>query len=188
MTFPPLVTLLWEVTAQSISSIWLHAHLLDVDRQAIINQRLGLFISPHSQTTFNNFFKDVFTSGDKEVCEVTLNQKGDSPPQVVHLEAIIDASVGQREACRVVLVDISERKQAEDLLREQSTHDGLTGLYNRSFFMTELSRFERGRNFPLSIVVADVDQLKSTNDQYGHAAGDIIAETCCPGPDCRLSD
>lgn len=150
------------------------SYLFGMERKAIIKQQLGLFISPQSQATFNNFIKKVFTSGDKETCEVTLVQKGESPPLWVQLEAIIDASEGQREACRVVLVDISDRKQAEDLLREQSTHDEFTGLYNRSFFMTELARLERGRNFPISVVMADVDNLKYTNDQYGHAAGDVL--------------
>lgn len=150
------------------------SYLFGMERDAIIDQRLGLFISQQSQTTFNNFIKKVFTSGDKETCEVTLLQKEESPPVWVHLEAIIDASDGQQEACRVVLVDISERKRAEELLREKSTHDELTGLYNRSFFMAELARIERGRNFPISIVMADVDKLKYTNDHYGHAAGDVV--------------
>lgn len=150
------------------------SYLFGRERQAIINQQLGLFISQQSQTTFSNFIKKVFTSGDKETCEVTLIEKEESPPVWVHLEAIIDASAGEQEACRVALVDISERKQAEELLREKSTHDELTGLYNRSFFMAELARLERGRNFPVSIVMADVDKLKYTNDQYGHAAGDAL--------------
>jgi diguanylate cyclase (GGDEF)-like protein len=50
----------------------------------------------------------------------------------------------------------------------------LTGLYNRAFFMGEMERLERGRVFPISIVVVDVDKLKTTNDKYGHAAGDAL--------------
>ena len=157
------------------------SYLLNVDREVIINQRLGLFISPQSQSSFNDLFERVFTSGNKETCEVTLQQKGGSPQVWVHLEAIIDASGGQREACRVVLVDISDRKQAEDLLREQSTHDILTGLFNRSFFISELARFERGRNFPISIVMADIDHLKFTNDHHGHAAGDLLLKRVAEG-------
>ena len=48
------------------------------------------------------------------------------------------------------------RKQAEDNLRLLSTHDVLTGLYNRVFFEEEMARIERGRQFPVSIVMADV--------------------------------
>ena len=76
----------------------------------------------------------------------------------------------------VVLVfrDITERKQAEDKLQYLSTHDILTGLYNRAYFEEELARLERGRHFPVSVIVGDIDRFKSTNDIYGHAAGDKV--------------
>ena len=62
----------------------------------------------------------------------------------------------------------------EDELRYMSTHDSLTDLYNRAFFEVELARFERGRIFPVSIVMADVDGLKTVNDTRGHRAGDEL--------------
>ncbi|MBT7991755.1 MAG: diguanylate cyclase [Anaerolineae bacterium] len=67
-----------------------------------------------------------------------------------------------------------KRKQAEEELIYLSTHDALTGLYNRAFFVEEMARLERGRGFPVSIVMADVDRLKETNDQEGHATGDAL--------------
>lgn len=70
--------------------------------------------------------------------------------------------------------DITERKQAEESLRYLSTHDRMTGLYNHGFFVEEMARLERGRNFPVSVVLADVDHLKDANDHYGHAAGDAL--------------
>ncbi len=66
------------------------------------------------------------------------------------------------------------RKQTEEKLRLLSTHDILTGLYNRSFFEGEMERLERGRQFPVSIMMADVDHLKEVNDRDGHAAGDKL--------------
>ena len=72
------------------------------------------------------------------------------------------------------LLDISERKQAELKLRYLSSHDILTGIYNRAYFDEELERLKKGRKFPVSIVMADVDRLKEVNDQQGHAAGDEL--------------
>lgn len=71
-------------------------------------------------------------------------------------------------------IDISERKRMEEQLRYLSTHDALTGLYNRAYFEEEMSRLERGRHFPVSIIMVDVDHLKTVNDSLGHAAGDDL--------------
>lgn len=70
--------------------------------------------------------------------------------------------------------EITSRKRAEEQLRHQGTHDALTGIYNRTFFETELARLEHSRDFPISIVVADVDKLKVVNDARGHALGDEL--------------
>lgn len=62
-------------------------------------------------------------------------------------------------------------------LRQQAIHDTLTGLYNRLYleetFDRELYRQERS-NQPLSVLIIDLDHLKSVNDFYGHAAGDAV--------------
>lgn len=70
--------------------------------------------------------------------------------------------------------DITERKQYEDNLRYLGTHDPLTGLYNRAYFDAELQRLESGREYPVSIVMADIDGLKAVNDKQGHDQGDRI--------------
>jgi diguanylate cyclase (GGDEF)-like protein len=60
-------------------------------------------------------------------------------------------------------------------LRLMSTHDALTGLYNRGYFDERLSEeLLRARRYhrPLSIALLDLDHFKSVNDKYGHAAGD----------------
>ena len=72
------------------------------------------------------------------------------------------------------LLDISDRKRSELKLRYLSTHDMLTGIYNRAYFDEELDRLKKGRKFPVSIVMADVDRLKEANDHLGHAAGDEL--------------
>lgn len=70
--------------------------------------------------------------------------------------------------------DITARKQYEENLHYLGTHDPLTGLYNRAYFDAELQRLDNSRDFPISIVVADIDGLKTVNDSQGHAAGDQL--------------
>jgi diguanylate cyclase (GGDEF)-like protein/PAS domain S-box-containing protein len=71
-------------------------------------------------------------------------------------------------------LDITEQKELEEKLREMSQHDGLTQLYNRSYFEEELARTERGRSYPVTILMVDVDELKRTNDTLGHPEGDKL--------------
>ncbi|HMN01156.1 MAG TPA: GGDEF domain-containing protein [Geobacter anodireducens] len=64
--------------------------------------------------------------------------------------------------------------EKEDRLVHLSNHDSLTGLYNRLFFEAEMQRIDRGRHFPVSMVMVDVDNLKAANDTFGHTAGDTL--------------
>ncbi|MBF0457396.1 MAG: diguanylate cyclase [Nitrospirae bacterium] len=70
--------------------------------------------------------------------------------------------------------DITERKREEEKLKYSSTHDAMTGLYNRAFFDDELGRIAHGPLFPVSFIVADLDGLKRVNDSIGHEAGDQL--------------
>jgi len=66
-------------------------------------------------------------------------------------------------------------KSYQDLLRHQSTMDGLTGLPNRRAFDELLAHeWRRGARLesPLSLILMDIDHFKQYNDHYGHLAGD----------------
>jgi len=75
---------------------------------------------------------------------------------------------------QVALTDITARKKAEAYLEFLGKHDVLTKLYNRSFYVDEIARLERSDLAPTTIVIADLNGLKETNDQFGHAAGDQL--------------
>ena len=70
--------------------------------------------------------------------------------------------------------DITARKRTESQLYYLSTHDAITGLFNRAHFEAEVERLEHSRRFPISIIVADADNMKMVNDSLGHAAGDEL--------------
>lgn len=72
---------------------------------------------------------------------------------------------------------LAQIERLKDELREQSIHDALTGLFNRRYleeiFQREIARAERG-NYPLSLVIIDIDHFKELNDTCGHAQGDNL--------------
>jgi diguanylate cyclase (GGDEF)-like protein len=71
---------------------------------------------------------------------------------------------------------IAARTQVEKRLRYLSTHDTMTELYNRAFFEEELARLKHSRQFPVSLIMADLDDLKIANDRFGHGAGDQLLQ------------
>jgi diguanylate cyclase (GGDEF)-like protein/PAS domain S-box-containing protein len=79
------------------------------------------------------------------------------------------------ENCVGVMFDnITDRKKSEEEIVYLSYHDQLTGLYNRRYFEEELRRYDIPRNYPIAIIMADVNGLKFTNDSFGHQLGDRL--------------
>jgi len=76
------------------------------------------------------------------------------------------------------IVELQDRLiRAQEALREEATHDPLTGLLNRraclDALVAELHRGSRIRK-PVSIAMADIDHFKNINDAHGHLAGDAV--------------
>ena len=74
----------------------------------------------------------------------------------------------------VTFMDISERKQKEREILYLSCYDMLTGLQNRRCFEDNRARMDVPGNLPLSVIFADINGLKLTNDVFGHSAGDEL--------------
>jgi diguanylate cyclase (GGDEF)-like protein len=72
-----------------------------------------------------------------------------------------------------ILVDITDRKNLETALREQSLRDPLTGCYNRRFVL-ELANRTPTSSEQWGCIYVDVDHFKQYNDTHGHAAGDTV--------------
>ena len=74
--------------------------------------------------------------------------------------------------------DITDKKSAEQKLQHEATHDILTGLPNRSYFMNRLhAALERTREvvgYKASILFIDLDRFKYVNDSLGHLIGDEL--------------
>jgi diguanylate cyclase (GGDEF)-like protein/PAS domain S-box-containing protein len=76
-----------------------------------------------------------------------------------------------------VMRDVSERREAGELLRRATSCDHLTGLANRRAFFEEaqqeLTRWQRVPR-ELTLIMFDADHFKTINDSWGHPAGDAV--------------
>jgi len=92
-----------------------------------------------------------------------------------------------------VVRDITERKAAEDKLRQQTeelqklhaelkvlaSHDGLTGLYNwRAFYehAGQMLKTAHRRQESTTLLMLDLDHFKQVNDRFGHPEGDRVLQ------------
>lgn len=71
----------------------------------------------------------------------------------------------------------AEEEAFQRSMYERTVRDPLTGLFNRSYFLEQLSVLALralGRGLGLAVVMLDIDRFKMINDTLGHAGGDAI--------------
>ncbi|WP_445679222.1 diguanylate cyclase domain-containing protein [Radicibacter daui] len=105
-----------------------------------------------------------------------------APVGVLKLHSPEPGAFGSREVQLLQLINgliaaalFHTARYGEDELYQRATHDAMTGLANRSLFYDRLrqavSQAER-QHGTLGVMIADMNGLKTINDQYGHRAGD----------------
>jgi diguanylate cyclase (GGDEF)-like protein len=99
------------------------------------------------------------------------------------IKSLLDAKTSRAESEKLsaqVNSLLDEIRGLQLLLREQAIRDQLTGLFNRRYLgetlERELARAQRG-NYPVSVIMIDLDNFKKLNDIYGNRVGDLILES-----------
>jgi diguanylate cyclase (GGDEF)-like protein len=98
-----------------------------------------------------------------------------------------DLTPAVQQAMQTLLVEVEDLRGEVARLKARlseaeglADRDGLTPLLNRRAFLRELSRirtFSARYGSPASLVFFDLDDFKSVNDRFGHAAGDAALKT-----------
>lgn len=141
------------------------AELFGFERPAdIIYRKFTEFFSPENGTMFMNQFRKSMASGTNSTIITSEIIKQDGKTALVEVKPMPFIKDGKLLGSQGVVHDITGRKQAEKEMMFNSTHDSLTGIYNRTFFAAELSRLERGRQFPISIIIVNVGVLGNLSE------------------------
>lgn len=80
---------------------------------------------------------------------------------------------------RIYVLDITQRKRAEEEIYLLATTDSLTGIANRRQFSTLLAgEVDRAKRYgtPMSVAMYDFDYFKRVNDTFGHDVGDAVLQ------------
>jgi diguanylate cyclase (GGDEF)-like protein/PAS domain S-box-containing protein len=103
-----------------------------------------------------------------------LHQDGSEFPLEIGLNPI---EINGKTMLLAAILDITERRRAEQRIQFMAYHDALTGLANRTLLTDRLSQaltHTKRTGSSVAVLTLDLDRFKFINDAYGHAAGDQV--------------
>jgi len=157
--------------------------VLGYEPEELLETDFGDFLHPDDYGRVQSAYEQFLAVGDREVHHYRLRRKDDS---YVWVEALwVAARDGSDESVLphgrsvvAVVRDISERKAAEDKIAFMACHDPLTTLANRILLREGLENALRyaKRGGAAAVLSIDLDDFKTINDIFGHAAGDALLQ------------
>jgi diguanylate cyclase (GGDEF)-like protein/PAS domain S-box-containing protein len=149
--------------------------LFGYERSELIGQPIEMLM-PEAQRSAHKVSREDYQSrpsvramGEPRVL-YGRSKRGELIPVEISLSPM-DSTSGR--VTIAIVRDVSRRLELEARLRYASTHDALTGLFNRTHLDAERPRLEAEAT-PLGVIIVDVDELKPVNDRLGHEAGDEV--------------
>ncbi len=143
----------------------------------LLNQKPRLLHSGRQDRLFyDNLWQSIRDSGGWQGEIWNKRKNGDIYPELLTITAV-RANQDQITDYVATHVDITERKAAEEEIRQLAFYDQLTGLPNRRKLLDRLHysiAINHRANSQFAVFMMDLDKFKAVNDKLGHAAGDEL--------------
>ena len=143
-------------------------------REALDQAALDFYVRPADRMMFLDRIKERQSITNYEMC---ARRRDGTPVWVLENATLVDGPDGPDTVIEGSVIDITERKRAEEQVRHLAYHDALTGLPNRLLLNDRLTialaQAHRSHQ-KLAVFYLDVDRFKMINDSLGHAVGDEL--------------
>lgn len=152
--------------------------MVDRDRGWLLEHTVGDLLSPED-SELDLIARDRLLAGDSDnnTRDVEFLRPDGETLWVTHSTSLLRDADGIPLFYVSQYQDITEARRIRSQLAYRAGHDQLTGLLNRSEFMSEidrhLTRDARAGN-QIAVLFCDVDEFKTINDSFGHRAGDAV--------------
>ena len=147
----------------------------------IVSKPLTLIMPEKSRGAHRKGLKRVVSTGESDIIGKTVEMTGlrkDGSEFPIEL-SLANWKTKEGIFFTGIVRDVTERKRAEETIRELAYHDSLTGLPNRMLFndrlTLELAHAQRNRQ-KFGVMMLDLDYFKDINDTLGHSVGDQLLQ------------
>lgn len=175
----PLAIVVTDHQGKVVSANQGFARLTGYGGSEILGRSLNLLKSGrHDDAFYAELWRKVREHGFWEGEIWNRRRDGEIRRHALSITAVLNRDLAVSQYIGM-LQDVSERHQTQELLRQRSERDPLTGLANRSLLMERTDQAlaaVEGSLDRVAILFLDLDGFKAVNDRYGHEVGDRVLQ------------